>query len=209
MALEFSHVITSEEQLREVIGHPSHRVSQKTLLALDKHCRAFIAKSPFLLIASSDAQGNMDISPKGDPPGFVQVLDDKTLAIPDRPGNNRVDTFTNILQHPKVGLFFIIPGKRETLRVSGTAVIVRDNGLRESIAIRHKVPDFALVIHVEEAFFHCSKCMVRSKIWQPEDWQALDGLPSLAETMVDAGQLEDSVEEMQALVEQDEIERLY
>jgi PPOX class probable FMN-dependent enzyme len=209
MALEFSHIITSEDQLREVIGYPSHRVTQKTLSALDNHCRAFIAKSPFLLIASSDAQGNMDISPKGDPPGFVQVLDDKTIAIPDRPGNNRADTFTNILQHPKVGLFFIIPGKRETLRVSGAAMIVRDEGLRERMAIRDKAPDFAMVIHVEEAFFHCSKCMVRSKIWQPEDWPALDGLPSLAETMVDAGQLADSVEEMQALVEQDEIERLY
>lgn len=105
MAIQFSDVITSEKQFRGVMGNPSHRVTNKTLSKLDQHCRAFIAKSPFLLIASSDARGHMDISPKGDPAGFVQVLDDDTLAIPDRPGNRRADTFRNVLQNPKVGLF--------------------------------------------------------------------------------------------------------
>ena len=209
MLNQFSDIITTEEQFREVMGNPSYRVTNKTLSMLDKHCRAFIAKSPFLLIASSDLQGNVDISPKGDPPGFVRVLDDKTLAIPDRPGNRRADTFKNILQNPKVGLFFLIPSKGETLRVGGTAMILRDQSLRESMAIHGKIPDFALVINVNEVFFHCSKCIVRSKIWQSDHWPELEGLPSLAQTMVDAGQLEDSVEEMQAIVEKDEKERLY
>ncbi|HXF61549.1 MAG TPA: MSMEG_1061 family FMN-dependent PPOX-type flavoprotein, partial [Caldilineaceae bacterium] len=145
MQRAFSEVVTSEEQLREIMGYPAQRVIDKVVSSLDEHCRAFIAKSPFLLIGSADARGHMDVSPKGDPPGFVRVLDDKTLAIPDRPGNRRADTFGNILQNPKVALIFLVPGKQETLRVSGTAQIVRDQWLRELMPVRGKTPDLALV----------------------------------------------------------------
>ncbi len=209
MKTQFSEIITTVEQLREVMGYPSHRVTDIVIPKLDKHCRAFIAKSPLVFIASSDANGNMDISPKGDPPGFVQILDDNTLAIPDRLGNRRADTFQNILENPKVGLFFLVPGKGETLRMSGSAIIVRDAPLRESMAINNKIPDFALVVNIKKAFFHCAKCMLRSKIWQSDNWQSIDDLPSLAQTMVDAANLKESVEEIQALIEQDERFGLY
>jgi PPOX class probable FMN-dependent enzyme len=209
MKIQFTEIITTVEQLRSVMGYPSHRVTDIAIPKLDKHCRAFIAKSPLVFIASSDVSGNMDISPKGDPPGFVQILDDNTIAIPDRPGNRRADTFQNILENPKVGLFFLVPGKGETLRMNGTAIIVRDKPLRESMIINNKIPDFALVVNIEEAFFHCAKCMLRSKIWQSEHWQSIDDLPSLAKTMVDAANLKESVEEIQALIEQDERIGLY
>lgn len=209
MKTQFTEIITTVEQLREVIGYPSHRVTDIAIPKLDKHCRAFIAKSPLVFIASSDASGNMDISPKGDPPGFVQILDNNTIIIPDRPGNRRADTFENILENPQVGLFFLVPGKGETLRISGSAMIVRDAHLRESMAINGKIPEFALVVNIKEAFFHCAKCMLRSKIWQSEQWQSIDDLPSLAQTMVDAANLKESVEEIEALIEQDEREGLY
>lgn len=209
MDTRFREVVSTEAQFRAVIGHPSHRVLRKQVDALDDHCRAFIAKSPFLLIASSDAKGNMDVSPKGDPAGFVRVLDDSTLAIPDRPGNRRADTFGNLLQRPHVGILFLIPGKSETLRIGGTAIIVRDQWLRDEMAIAGKAPDFAIVVNVKEVFFHCSKCVIRSKLWDSAQWPQLAGLPSLAQTMVDAGKLDETVEEMHALIEKDARDRLY
>lgn len=205
----FNAVIETRDQLRSVLSEPSELVTRKMLPYLDKHCGVFIGRSPFVLIASANANGNVDVSPKGDPPGFVKILDKQTLVIPDRPGNHRADTMENILQNPKVGLIFIIPGKSETLRVSGIATIVRDDVLRESMAIHGKIPKLAIVVEVQEAFFHCSKCMIRSKIWQPEHWPNLDGLPRLAETMVDAGKLELTEGEMHRIVEDDERERLY
>lgn len=209
MDARFREVVSTEAQFRAVIGNPSHRVLRKQVGALDDHCRAFIARCPFLLIASSDAEGNMDVSPKGDPVGFVRVLDDSTLAVPDRPGNRRADTFRNLLQNPHVGMLFLIPGKSETLRIGGTAIIVRDQWLRDEMAIAGKPPDFAVVVHVEKVFFHCSKCVIRSKLWDGAHWPELAGLPSLAQTMVDAGKLEETVEEMHALIEKDARDRLY
>ena len=209
MDTRFHEVVATEAQFRAVIGNPSHRVLRKQVDALDEHCRAFIANCPFLLIASSDAEGNMDVSPKGDPAGFVRVLDDSTLAIPDRPGNRRADTFGNLLQKPRVGILFLIPGKSETLRIGGTAIIVRDQWLRDEMAIAGKAPDFAIVVNVKEVFFHCSKCVIRSKLWDSAHWPELAGLPSLAQTMVDAGKLEETVQEMHALIEKDARERLY
>ena len=205
----FEDVIETREQFRAVMGEPSDKVTRKTLSTLDRHCGVFIGRSPFMLIASADANGNTDVSPKGDPVGFVKILDEKTLAIPDRLGNRRADTIENILQNPKVGLIFLIPGKTETLRVSGRAMIVRDAALRESMAVKNRSPDFVIVVDVEEAFFHCSKCMIRSRLWKTEHWPDLDGLPRLAQTMVDAGKLELSESEMHEIVVNDERERLY
>jgi len=207
--MHFKDVVADPAQFRALMGEPPPPCVAKTIAVLDQHCRAFIARSPFVLIASSDALGKMDISPKGDVSGFVRVLDDWTLAIPDRPGNRRADTFMNVLQNPKVGLIFLVPGKSETLRVSGSAKIVRDTDVRESMAARGKTPDFALAVEVEEAFFHCSKCMIRSSLWRAEAWASLDGLPNLAQTMVDAAALPMPVEALEEIIKQDELERLY
>ena len=206
---KFKDVIESREQLREIMGEPIDVVVGKTLSELDKHCSIFISRSPFVLLSSADSNGNLDVSPKGDPAGFVRVIDERTLAIPDRPGNRRADTIENILQNPNIGLIFLIPGKTETLRVSGTAQIVRDEELRESMAIRGRSPDFAIVVHVKEAFFHCSKCMIRSRLWNSESWPSLEGLPRLADTMVDALKLDVSADVVHELVLDDEKERLY
>jgi len=207
--MEFAEVVASERELREVIGAPIQRSLQKEIHHLDAHCRALIAASPFVLIASSDSSGRMDVSPKGDPAGFVQVLDDHSLAIPDRPGNRRADTFSNVLQNPGVGLVFLIPGKLETLRVNGRARIVRDLALRERMTVAGKVPAFALVVTVQEAFIHCGKCMIRSGLWAHESWVPVDQLPSQAQCLVDHGRLGETVEEVQTSVEEARRTRLY
>jgi PPOX class probable FMN-dependent enzyme len=205
----FTDVVATEAELRDVLGYPAQRSVDKTLNAIDEHCRAFIARSPFVLIASSDHAGRMDISPKGDPAGFVRVLDARTLAIPDRPGNRRADTFRNILQNPNVALYFLIPGARETLRVSGTARLVRDGWLRESMSVRGRVPDLALVVAVDEAFLHCAKCIIRSDLWQPEAWPDLGGLPSLAQALKDQARPAESVAELQTLIDEAYRDKLY
>jgi len=207
--MEFSHLVTSERELREVIGAPIDRSVRKEITRLDRHCRALIARSPFVLIASSDAAGRTDVSPKGDPPGFVHVLDDETLAIPDRPGNRRADTFTNVLQNPGVGLIFLIPGKLETLRVNGRARIVRDAALLERMAVKGKVPVLALVVSVEQAFIHCGKCIIRSQLWDKGSWPKIDDLPSQAQCLVAHGRLEETVEEVQAAIEKARTAGLY
>jgi PPOX class probable FMN-dependent enzyme len=201
-------VLTTEREIEAAIGKPGPRVLAKVVDTLDEICRDFISRSPFVVVASCDAAGRLDVSPKGDPPGFVKVLDGRTIAIPERPGNRRADTFRNVLQNPKVGLIFLVPGKRETLRVSGSARIVRDVWLRETMAVADRVPELALVVGVEEAFIHCTKCMVRSRMWQPDTWNSA-GLASIAEAMVVHGQLDLSVDEMQSIAENDERTRLY
>ena len=205
----FSEVVTTEAQFRDVIGQPSELVLRKHVRALDRHCRAFIGRSPFLVLASADAAGNMDVSPKGDAPGFVRVLDDSTLAIPDRPGNRTAATFCNLLQNPRVGLFFLIPGRQETLRVSGTATIVRDRWLRDELVASGKTPEFVIVVRVEEVFFHCPKCMIRSRLWDAQHWPETTGLSSFAQAIADAGKLEEPLEQVQALIDKSVRERLY
>jgi PPOX class probable FMN-dependent enzyme len=165
-AFKFTDTVTSEAELRAIIGLAKQRSLDKTIGELDEYCKEHIAHCPFLLIASCDAAGNMDVSPKGDPPGFVRVLNDRTLVIPDRPGNRRADTFTNVLQNPNVSVLFLVPGRRETLRIVGRAQIVRDQELRQSLAINGKVPELLLGVEISEAFFHCAKCIIRSNLWQ-------------------------------------------
>lgn len=208
--MEFKDLVQSEAELRALMGDPvAPPVVEKTLTSLDRHCDTFIGRSPFVLIASSDSDGRMDVSPKGDAPGFVRILDDKTLAIPDRPGNQRFDTFCNLFHSPRVGLIFLIPGKRETLRIGGSAQIVRDQELLESMTAKGKVPSLAIVVHVDEAFFHCSKCMIRSRLWQPDQWPSLEGLPTLAETMKDAASIPGPVDALEGVIRDDEEKRLY
>ena len=205
----FRDVVTSVEQLRDVVGTPGHRAAQKVVPILDEYCRRFIAASPFLLLATANQRGEMDVSPKGDPAGFVHVLDEKTLAIPDRLGNRRIDSFRNIVENPNVGVIFIIPGTEHTLRVSGKAQIVRDIELRETMAMNNKVPDHALVVSVERVLFHCPKCAIRSHLWDPEAWPDQAGIPTLAETLVAHSKLAESVADVQAVIDHDAVERLY
>jgi len=205
----FCEVVASESELRALIGHPSEVVVRGRLAALDEHCRAYIANSPFVIVATADGAGCLDVSPKGDPPGFVQVLDDSTLAIPERPGNRRADTFSNLLQNPHVALIFLVPGKQETLRVGGTAVIVRDRWLREQMAIAGKAPEFALLVAIEEVSIHCAKCVIRSKLWDTAYWPNLDGVPSLARAIVDQAKLAKSPAEVQAFIDEDIRKHLY
>lgn len=178
----FTEKVTSETELREIIGIPNEAIRRKQLSALDTHCREFIALSPFLLIGSTNAAGEVDVSPRGDPPGFVQVLDEKTLIIPDRPGNRRIDTLSNILQQPHVGLLFMIPSQGETLRVNGRACIIRDPDVLERFAIEGKKPLLAIVVEVDECFLHCPKSIRRAKLWEQENRRTL---PSIGQVIID------------------------
>ena len=181
----FKHVVTTEGELRELMGSPSERAIKKDVAVLDAHCRAFIAHSPFLLMATSSARGRCDVSPKGDAPGFVRVLDDRRLVIPDRPGNKRLDGMRNLLQNPHVGTIFLIPGREETLRVNGRAVIIRDAEILESLMVQDKRPQVAIGVEVEECFFHCPKAFRRSALWDPERWLDRAALPSMARVLFD------------------------
>jgi len=209
MDARFREIVASESELRALIGHPSDVVVKSRLDALDDHCRAYIAQSPFVIVASADRAGGMDVSPKGDPAGFVQVLDDSTIAIPERPGNRRADTFSNVLQNPAVALIFLVPGKPETLRIAGTAIIVRDRWLCDRMAVGGKAPAFALLVTVREASIHCAKCVIRSKLWEPARWPDPASVPSLARAIVDQAKLARTVDEVQAFIDGDVRERLY
>jgi PPOX class probable FMN-dependent enzyme len=164
--LKFHDVITTEQELRATVGKTSVWFQSKILTKLDVHCRRFIARSPFVVVGSACAEGRIDTSPKGDEPGFVRVLDDVTLALPDRAGNRRFDTFQNLLQNPNIALIFFIPGRRDTLRIGGKALIVRDLALRQSMAAKGRVPHLVTVVSLERAYFHCGSCIARSKLWE-------------------------------------------
>ncbi len=209
MEWKFDNIITTEQALREILGHPSEIVTRKTINYIDKNCRDFIENSPFLTIATSDLHGNFDVSPKGDPSGFVKILNEKTLAIPDRPGNHKADTFTNILQNPNVGLIFLIPGVKETLRVNGKAKIVTDKRVLELLVCDGKVPSLAIIVEVKEVFMHCAKCMIRSKLWLKTDDTQMQKIPSLAKVLVEHGKLNISIEELDGMIKNDENTNLY
>jgi PPOX class probable FMN-dependent enzyme len=161
----FADVITTESELRKIVGPANRWFTSKILHRLDRRCQEFIAASPFVVVGSTDPLGMVDLSPKGDRAGFVKSLDDATLAIPDRRGNRRVDTFHNVLQNPGVGLIFFVPGQRETLRVAGRAIIVRDQDIRGALADHGRMPELAMIVIVERVFFHCGKCITRSNLW--------------------------------------------
>jgi PPOX class probable FMN-dependent enzyme len=151
----------------------------------DKHARAFIARSPFLCIGTQNPDGKADVSPRGDPAGFVRVLDPQTLAIPDRPGNNRLDTLVNILANPSVGILFIVPGFDDTLRVNGQASLSTDPDLLASMSVEGRIPKLAIVVEVKEAFLHCAKAFRRSQLWNPDQFQDRREMPSLINIILD------------------------
>ncbi|TIL55524.1 pyridoxamine 5'-phosphate oxidase family protein [Mesorhizobium sp.] len=188
--------VTTREELRTIYKtpRPTDGSIRKELKALDGHGRSFIGKSPFVLIGSSDGAGNADVTPKGDRPGFAAVLDEKTIAIPDRPGNNRLDTLENILLNPSVGLLFLIPGMNETLRVNGDARITVDAALRERLAVDGKEPQSVVLVTVKAAYMHCAKAFMRSDLWKPETWYDRATLPTLGQILRDQLALADSAE---------------
>ncbi|MDG2284228.1 MAG: pyridoxamine 5'-phosphate oxidase family protein [Alphaproteobacteria bacterium] len=183
--MDATQEITSPEDLRERYGEPSELAVLKQLDHIDKHCRAFIAISPFLVIGTMGADGLGDVSPKGDAPGFVLVSDEKTLVIPDRPGNNRTDTLLNLLDNPGVGLIFLVPGMNETLRVNGTARIVTDSAVLEAMLVNDRPPRSAIVVDVKEAYLHCAKALIRSKLWSDEHRIERQSFPTLGQIITD------------------------
>ena len=178
--MKFTDTVTDLAELRALVGEPSELARRKQLDHLDAHCREFIAHAPFLLLGTADAAGRCDVSPKGDAPGFVHVLDDHHLAVPDRPGNKRLDGMRNILENPHVGLIFLVPGRGETLRVNGRASITRDEALRARMEVGGKRPLLAIGVEVEEVFMHCAKAFKRSGLWQPADWPDISRMASAA-----------------------------
>ncbi|MBV1698124.1 MAG: pyridoxamine 5'-phosphate oxidase family protein [Hyphomicrobiales bacterium] len=182
MKARFEEIVTTWERLCELNKLPTKKVTNNAIDHIDEICRRFIAASSFVMVASHGSDGRLDLSPKGDPAGFVAVLDEKTLAIPDRIGNNRLDTFENLLAHPEVGLLFIIPGHEHTLRVSGKGWIVHDSSLQSKFKVNGRAPNVVLVVSVEEAFMHCPKCMIRSSFWDYGLWPVELDVASFAES---------------------------
>lgn len=181
----FSERVTSGEELASIIGTPSIIAIKKELKTLDEHMRRFIAHAPFVVISTHAADGRCDASPRGDAPGFVQVVDDRTLLIPDRPGNRRVDSFRNIVETGRIGLLFLVPGFGETLRVNGRAAIIRDEAWLTPLSAQGKWPQLAVAVEVEECYLQCAKALLRSKLWEPHDRPALQSLPCAAEMRCD------------------------
>jgi PPOX class probable FMN-dependent enzyme len=177
--------ITSREALRAHYK-PAHEGSlKKEMRGLDVHSRKFLANSPFVLIGTSDDNGNADVTPKGDKPGFVLALDDVTLAIPDRPGNNRLDTIENLMVNPAIGLLFLIPGMDETLRINGEARVTIDGALRERLAVEGKPPLSVIIVKARSVYMHCAKAFMRSQLWHPESWQPRSAMPTLGQILKD------------------------
>ena len=183
--------ITSADVLQELIGKPGEAALRKQLDALDAHCRRFIALAPLLFISSSRADGCCDVSPRGDSAGFVRVLGARLLAVPERPGNRRTDTMHNLLENPHVGLLFVIPGVRETLRVNGRAGIYRDAALLATMAHRGTTPVVAICVEVEEVFLHCGRALVRAGVWDKATWPRVGARPSAGQILADHIGMED------------------
>ncbi len=177
--------ITTKEDLKLHYGDVSPRAAATEQTKLDQHFRHFISLSPFIVIATADKNGKSDASPKGDAPGFVEVIDDKTLLIPDRPGNNRTDSLLNILENPEVGLIFFIPGLRETMRINGSCEILKDQEVLADLSAHNKPPLSAIKVTVREAYMHCGKAVIRAKLWDDNYKIDRSDFPSLGKTLSD------------------------
>ena len=178
-----SETITTEAELRDVIGSTTPVVQSKISDSVNELTRQFIERSPFMLLATSSADGTCDVSPRGDPAGFVHIVDERTLLIPERPGNKLADSLRNVLANPHVGLLFLIPGVGDTLRVNGRAILTTDAALLEPLAVEGKTPKLGLLVDVDEVFTHCSKAFIRSDLWNPERHIERDELPSQGEIL--------------------------
>jgi uncharacterized protein len=197
--------VRTPEDLREIVGHPSEYVANKVRSSLGPIHRDWLAHSRLAFIATADAAGNIDVSPKGDPAGFVHIVDDTTIVIPERPGNKRVDGYLNVLQRPRVGTLFIVPGRADTLRVNGHATVLSDADYFDAMTVQGKRPILALEIGVEEVFFHCTKAFLRSDSWKPDTWTPA-AVPSVAQ-MAKALRADMSLVELEQLYSEDNVRK--
>ncbi len=205
--------IEDEQSLRGLF-EPTHSLAiLKCQNALGEHAREFIRRSPFLCIGSQHPDGKADVSPRGDPPGFVKVLDERTIAIPDRPGNNRLDTLANIIANPNVGLLFVIPGFDDTLRINGRAALTRDPQFLNGMAVDGRIPKLAIIVAVSEVFLHCAKAFRRSRLWSADHFQVRCEMPSLIKMILDettgAPTDRDEMRTMDEGLEEDYLRTLY
>ncbi|MBM7094938.1 pyridoxamine 5'-phosphate oxidase family protein [Bacillus sp. H-16] len=196
MKMFFSGIkqIKSKEELTGYIGDPSPLVKAKPIDHLDSHCRTFLAHSPFAVLSTSDENGRCDASPRGDHPGFVYILDEHHLIIPERPGNKRMDTLKNLLENNRIGLLFLIPGFGETLRINGKGVVIKDEEILAPLSVRGKAPSLGIGVEVEECFIHCAKAMKRSGIWDQERWPDTGAMPTAARMLSDHAALKNQDE---------------
>ena len=201
--------ITDKGALHEHYGEPVELAVACELDHLDEHHKKFIRRSPFVCISAAGADGQPSVSPKGDAPGFVEIIDDHTLLIPDRVGNNKVETFANIIDNPRVACIFFVPGLREMLRLWGEAEIIQDPAVLERGKVRGKLPEAALRIRVSKAYFHCGKALVRSKLWDPDGHVAPGEFPPFGQVLKDQARVADSAETLQAGMDELYAERLY
>lgn len=188
--------ITGEAELRELLGEPTARNAGKVRRELDELDRAWLAATPFCLVGTSAADGSCDVSPKGDPAGFVLVLDERTIVIPERPGNRRADGYRNILANPHVGLIFVVPGRGDTLRVNGRARLLRDADFFDRMTVKGHRPAVAMLVDIDEVFYHCSKAFLRSQTWVPEAWNP-DAAPRRAVISQTLERPQQSIEELE------------
>ncbi|BCD98201.1 pyridoxamine 5'-phosphate oxidase family protein [Marinagarivorans cellulosilyticus] len=206
------NIISSHAELRKLYGEPLGLAVDKERSELDEYSRAFLALSPFAILSTASSVGIQDCSPRGDQPGFIQIIDHKTLALPDRPGNNRLDSLSNIIENPNVGLLVLVPGFGECLRINGSAKISIDTQLLEQCKQQGKLPKSAITISITEIYFHCTKAIKRSKLWQPESLTERSILPSFARILmaqIDPNTPESEVKKVEAFVAERAKNQLY
>jgi len=206
----FTHLIMSESELRnDGYPEPPPRAWEKEIGALDDHCGDFLSRSPLAMLATSDAGGRTTVTPRGGPPGFVRMLDERRIAWADLTGNRRIDAFRQILENPQIGLIFLIPRMRETLRIDGTAYLTRDPAILRAVDVPGRSADLAVGVVVRTAFVHCGKALIRSKLWEPDSWPTLEDLPSAAAMLLAARNEDVPVEAVAAQLEQGYVTHLW
>ena len=203
--------IEAYDDLRDAVGEPTASIAEKEMPVLDKHARHFLSLSPILFISTVGVDGRADISPRGDPAGFVKVIDDRTILIPERPGNRRADTMSNIVENPghSVALIFLLPGVEETLRASGRARVVDDPAALAYMAVRGKVPQLGILVEIDEVFFHCAKALKRARLWDPDTHIERRAFPTLAQITKDQREADTPLEEIEARIRESYETRLY
>jgi uncharacterized protein len=204
-----AQTVSDTAKLVQIIGQPKPEIATKEMPALDAHCRHFISLCPFLCISTADAAGNQDVSPRGDPPGFVRVLDDRTILIPDRKGNRRVDTMRNILENPNVGLLLMLPGVEEVVRINGKATLTDDPALLAGSAVNGSTPALGIIVKIDDVFFHCAKAVIRSKLWDPETPIQRTEFPTFGEIVRDQRAPDGDPAEIDARLQSDYRTSLY
>ncbi|RLQ96200.1 MSMEG_1061 family FMN-dependent PPOX-type flavoprotein [Falsibacillus albus] len=208
--LPFKKIVADHEEAAKIVGKPSEASVKKVIDFLDQHCIDFIEKSPFLIIGTADSNGQHDVSPRGDAPGFAKIYKGRYILIPERPGNRRLDSIHNILETNKAGLIFLIPGMEETLRINGKAWVIYDEDLLDRMKVQEKKPLLAIAIEPEESFIHCAKALKRSKIWEGSSWLDRDQLPTAAKIMASHINSPDKTEEhIRQKLEESYQKRLY